>query len=151
MVKDQTCPHPCLGKSPRWHHNWSMLLSLHHVDRENSSTSGNTQKVVRQEEGDEQGERRKQSTYLFRDTGWSCEPFLPTLPLAVGAHKSSILMSTQERNGITSGLEEGMFRILVQGGQSAGVSSLSHENANHFHFRSETSMHFQNILTSECL
>lgn len=41
-------------------------------------------------------------------------------------------MSTQERNGITSGLEEGMFTIMVQGGQSAGVSSLSYKNENDF-------------------
>lgn len=87
--------------------------------------------MVKQEEGDEQSEGRKQSIYLFQDTGWSCESFLPTLPLAVGIHKSSILMSTQETNGITSGLEEGI-RILVQGRQSAGVSSLSHKNANYF-------------------
>lgn len=88
--------------------------------------------MVWQEKGDERGERRKQSIYLFRDTGWSCEPFLPTLPLAVGAHKSTILMSTQERNRITSGLGEGIFRILILGGQSAGVSSLSYKNANYF-------------------
>lgn len=74
--------------------------------------------MVRQEEADEQGERRKQSLYLFWDTGWSCEPFLPTLPLAVGAHKSSITMSSQERNRITSGLETDMDKILVQVGVS---------------------------------
>lgn len=75
--------------------------------------------------------KEEKNLYLFQDTGWSCEPFLPTLPLAVGAHRCCIIMSTQERNRITSGLERDMDKILFQAGESAGVTSLSYKTANY--------------------
>lgn len=122
MLKDWTSPHPYPREPLAGTTIRICFCSLVLLTEKIFQQVEKTQKVVRQEGGDE---RRKRSLYLFWDTGWSCEPFLPTLPLAVGAHESSIVMSTQERNRITSGLESGTDKILVQAGESAGVTPLS--------------------------
>lgn len=127
MLRDWTSPHAYSAGSTIKECSYSVVIltekMFQHVER--------PRRWLGRKQGDEQGERRKESLYLFWDTGRSCEPFLPTLPLAVGPRRSTTTMSTPERNRITSGLEIGTDKTLVQAGKSAGVTPLSHKNVSY--------------------